>query len=119
MSDLVSTPVHPVQFAEQMKLFMTGTELKSAITESPDRFGQQSMESMWGNKLRASKRGTGHGGGTYEALAEQGWQGRGPGLVHRDDDLYVKDAHHRIAAAADIERRSSERSIWIPTTNRS
>jgi hypothetical protein len=121
--------LHP----EQLKLFMTGTELKGAITQSIDRnpiggYGG-TMEKMWASKVRESKRDFGHGSGTYQSLKQQGWQGPGPGMLHKrtwgaipefdKDDLSVEDAHHRIAAAADIERRSKgKRNIWIPTTNR-
>jgi hypothetical protein len=118
--------IHP----EQMKLFMTGTELKGAITSSIDKAPMQSMEGLWDRKRKESKRtGIGHGYETHKALKEQGWQGPGPGLHHvrtfgaipefDQDDLSIDDAHHRVAAAADIEAKSKgKRNIWIPTTNR-
>lgn len=120
------SPLQP----EQLKLFMTGTELKGAITDSIDRAPAQSMDDMWKTKLRQSKRsGMGHGNDTYSSLKENGWQGPGPGLLHRvqfspvsdwdTDHLSVDDAHHRIAAAADIEAKSrGRREFFIPTTNR-
>ena len=118
--------LHPVQ----MKLFMTGTELKSEITQSIDRAPMQSMGDMWKRKLRESKGEAYHGGGTHASLKAQGWVGPGPELFHTiipgaipewtKQELGVSDAHHRIAAAADIEAKSKgKRNIWIPTTNRS
>jgi len=118
--------LHP----EQMRLFMTGTELKSSLTDSIDRAPMQSMGDMWKRKLRESKGDAYHGGGTYASLKDRGWVGEGPGLYHtvlpgaipefNRQELRVDDAHHRIAAAADIEAKSKgKRTIWIPTTNRS
>jgi hypothetical protein len=121
-----SEHLHPVQ----MKLFMTGTELKNEITSSIDRAPMQSMQGMWDRKRRESKRESGHGAGTHASLKQRGWVGPGPELFHTTipgaipewdkEELGVSDAHHRIAAAADIEQRSKgKRNIWIPTTNRS
>jgi hypothetical protein len=121
-----SDHLHP----EQMKLFMTGTELKGAITGSIDRAPMQSMDDMWKRKTRESKSDAYHGGGTHASLKAQGWVGPGPGIYHRreygpipefdKEHLQVDDAHHRIAAAADIEAKSKgKRNIWIPTTDRS
>lgn len=121
-----SDHLHP----EQMKLFMSGTELKGAITSSIDRAPMGTMDQMWDRKRKESKRDTGHGSGTHASLKERGWVGPGPELFHtvipgaipefNKQELGVSDAHHRIAAAADIEQRSKgKRNIWIPTTNRS
>jgi hypothetical protein len=121
-----SDHLHP----QQMKLFMTGTELKGEITSSIDRAPMQSMDDMWKRKLRESKGEHWHGGGTHASLKERGWVGPGPELFHTTipgaipewdkEELGVSDAHHRIAAAADIEKRSKgKRQIYIPTTNRS
>jgi len=118
---------------QQMKLFMTGTELKNSLTDSIDRnpiggFGG-TMDNMWKRKLRESKGEAYHGGGTYKSIKENGWVGPGPGIHHSTipggipawdkEDTQVDDAHHRIAAAADIEAKSKgKRQIFIPTTNR-
>ena len=115
---------------EQMKLFMSGTELKGSLTNSIDRAPMQSMDDMWKRKLRESKSESYHGGGTHASLKEHNWVGPGPGLYHTTipgaipewskEDTQVDDAHHRIAAAADIEAKSKgKKTIWIPTTNRS
>lgn len=110
---------------------MTGTELKGAITGSIDRAPMGSMDQMWDRKRKESKRtGVGHGHETHASIKQRGWVGPGPELFHKrtfgaipafdKDDLQVSDAHHRIAAAADIEATSKgKRNIWIPTTNRS
>jgi len=119
-----SDHLHP----EQLQLFMTGTELKNRITDSIDRAPMRSMDDMWKSKLRESKGQQRHGGGTYQSLKKNGWQGEGPGILHRreysvlpewdKDHMGVNDAHHRIAAAADIEAKSKgKREIYIPTTD--
>lgn len=113
------------------QLFMTGVELQSALTDSPDRAPMGTMEQMWAGKLRGSRGrtriGPGTGTGVYKSLREQGWQGPGPGLMHvheyRDlpewdkERLSADDMHHRIAAAADMERKG-KRTVYIPTWNR-
>ena len=122
-------PAHDHLRPEQMSLFMTGTELKASLTQSIDRAPMQSMDDMWKRKTRESKSDAYHGGGTHASLKEHGWVGPGPGLYHtvipgaipefNKQEMSVDDAHHRIAAAADIEKRSKgKRTIWIPTTNR-
>lgn len=121
-----SEHLHPVQ----MKLFMSGTELKNEITSSIDRAPMQSMDAMWDRKRKESKRDYGHGSGTHASLKQRGWVGPGPELFHTTipggipewdkEELGVSDAHHRIAAAADIEAKSKgKRTVWIPTVNRS
>lgn len=124
---------------------MTGSELKSAITDSIDRnpiggFGG-TMDKMWATKLRQSKRsGMGHGAGTYKSLQQHGWkepdevwgdESPGYGLSgfevnHRRvyggipewdrTETSVTGAHHRIAAAADMEAKG-KRTIYFPTAN--
>lgn len=123
------------QFAhqpEQMQLFMTGTELKNRITDSIDRSPMGSMEQMWKSKLRQSKRsGMGHGNDTYASIKEHGWNADEPqfeilhvrqfgAIPEFDTDRFsVSGAHHRIAAAADIEARSKgKREIYFPTIRR-
>jgi len=128
---------------DQLKLFMTGSELKSAITDSIDRnpiggFGG-TMEKMWATKLRQSKRsGMGHGAGTYQSLLKHGWKepdevwgdevpgnnAAGFEINHRRvyggipewdrTEVSVTGAHHRIAAAADMEAKG-KRTIYFPT----
>lgn len=130
---------------EQLQLFMTGTELKGMITDSIDRnplggFGG-TMDKMWASKLRQSKRsGMEHGGGTYKSLQEHGWDP--PAEVWGDEapghdasgfeinhvrkigaipafdrtETSVTGAHHRIAAAADMEARG-KRTIYFPTAH--
>jgi hypothetical protein len=120
---------------DQLQLFMTGTELKNAITGSIDRnpiggFGG-TMDKMWKSKLRQSKRsGVGHGAGTYQSLLKHGWQDPGTeggfeinrkrvygGIPEWDrTETSVTGAHHRIAAAADIEAKG-KRTIYFPTAS--
>lgn len=112
---------------DQLQLFMTGTELKSAITNSIDRAPMGRMSDMWKRKLRESKRSDmSHGAGTYQSLAKHGWQGEGVDVMHvrkygalpewDRTEVSVSDAHHRIAAAADIEAKG-KRQIFIPTNH--
>ena len=124
----------------QLQLFMTGTELKGMITDSIDRnplggFGG-TMDKMWATKLRQSKRsGMGHGAGTHKSIKEHGWEDRGPesgfeinhvvkygGIPEWDrTETSVTGAHHRIAAAADIEAKTAgtkkPRTIYFTTAH--
>jgi len=135
---------------EQLQLFMTGTELKGMITDSIDRnplggYGG-TMDKMWATKVRQSKReGMGHGAGTYKSMKERGWDpptevwgDEAPGWDNAGFEINhvrkyggipafdrtetsVTAAHHRIAAAADIEAKSAgtkkPRTIYFPTAN--
>lgn len=119
---------------DQMR-YMTGAEIQDLITDSIDRnpiggFGG-TMEKMWKGKLRGSKRddriGPGTGSGVYASLLEHGWihnEEEGPvdimhvrkygAIPEWDRDEYTLSGfHHRIAAAADMERRG-KRTINIP-----
>lgn len=110
--------VHPVQF----KLFMSGQEWQRSVTDSVDRVHTkgETMKAVWKEKLHESKKphGLEHGSGIHDALRYEGYQ-------HNTDDpptIYLSSAgehiqgegHHRIAAAADIERTTG-RNVWIPT----
>ena len=72
---------------EQLQLFMTGKELKSAITMSYDATMRDSsgMGDFWKRKLRESKRtGSGHGHGIYQSIREKGWASDDPIYGHVD-----------------------------------
>lgn len=126
----------------QLKLFYSAGELRDTINESGDRMylstglrggGRESLEAMWERKVEESKKpaNTGHGSGVYESIEKQGYQeqeptetdswGRAmgvgsepPGIPVRwdNDQMQVMDAHHRIAAAADIEKKTGK-TIWM------
>jgi hypothetical protein len=109
----------------QLSMFMTGTELKGSITTSMDAsIGTRGMEGLWDVKLKESKR-TGsagrHGSGIHKSIKDKGWVSDDrvyghvdmshrsvPGAIPEWNkvDRSVDDAHHRIAAAADIEAKS-------------
>ena len=126
---------------DQLQLFMTGTELKNAITDSIDRAPMQSMDKMWATKLRQSKRsGMEHGAGTYQSIKQHGWKepegvwgdetpGHGNSgfeIMHKRvyggipewdrSETSVTGAHHRIAAAADLEAKG-KRTVYFPTAS--
>lgn len=102
---------------DQLKMLMTGRELKNTITYSDDadEDGPEGLRSMWDDKLDESKAspnsGT-HGKGVYESLLSRGYEGRALTVYHVDKDTFVLDGHHRIAAAADLERHG--KPIYIP-----
>jgi hypothetical protein len=123
---------------QQLKLFMTGVELQDSLTDSIDRnpiggFGR-SMDDMWKIKLRQAKRpdtAMNHGAGVYKSIKDNGYVGRtdtpeGFSIMHRreyggipewdKDHMSVDGGHHRIAAAADLERKG-KRTVFIPTAN--
>jgi hypothetical protein len=110
--------IHPLQF----KLFMSGEEWKQSVTDSVDRpfVRDRKMSTMWSEKLSESKEphGPTHGSGIHADLRYEGY-------VHNADDpptilvgsknkLAQGEGHHRVAAAADIERTTGK-PIWIPT----
>jgi hypothetical protein len=111
----------------QLQLFMSGTELKSQITTSMDAsMGTRGMEGLWPLKLKESKRVAEpgrHGSGIYKSIESKGWVSDDPNYGHvnmshgskrgaipawNKVERDVDDAHHRIAAAADIEARSMQ-----------
>ena len=116
--------VHPVQF----KLFMSGTEWKNTVTSSVDLGfgGPATMDELWDQKLaesKVSKPSRLHGAGLHEAISEQGYQHdrEDPPTIrvgHRHgqggNEMTQAEGHHRIAAAADIERTTGQH-VWIPT----
>ena len=104
------------------------------------------MDKMWASKLRQSKRPAdhpGHGAGIYKSMKERGWDPptevwgdevpgtnasgfeinhvRKYGAIPEWDrtEVSVTGAHHRIAAAADIEAKTAgtkkPRTIYFPT----
>ena len=113
-------------------MFMTGTQLKGAITRSYDATSSSAggLDKMWGRKLTESKgEGGGHGSGTHQSIDERGWdledKDYGHVNLYHDDkkgpipefdkhDKFIDDGHHRIAAAADIEARQPGRTVEIP-----
>jgi len=115
----------------QLKLFMSGTEFKNASSTSVDlSYRDRTMDQLWTRKLAEAKAPayTGHGAGIYESLKNEGFNKEHyggdwdtPTLMfagHRTDPVPVMkqgEGHHRVAAAAEIERESGgRRTIWMP-----
>ena len=80
---------------------------------------KESLDEMWDRKLAESKRPveSGHGGGVHASIVKRGYVQASPVRMHWDTedgmtDVRLSDAHHRIAAAADIEQTTG-RNIWI------
>lgn len=107
----------PVQF----KLFMTGTEWQAAITHSSDG----PIEHVWQQKENESKApasaGT-HGAGVYDSIKEHGFdlsRGAAPNFIldetpnGKDLKFVQGEGHHRVAAAAAIERETGK-PVYLP-----
>lgn len=113
--------VHPMQF----KLFMGADEWKNSVTDSVDRpfVKDRKLSTVWSEKLTESKEpaGPSHGAGIHDALQYEGYQHNHDDpptiLVGDKNNLAQGEGHHRIAAAADIER-SAGTQFWIPTNYR-
>lgn len=112
----------------QLKMLMTGAELKATIVDSTDRQAVggpnryrgerlESLDEMWGRKEAEarSEAGTVHGGGLYDSIKYGGWW---------DDEKPIKmsmtshgavtgDAHHRIAALAAVDKDHG-RQTYVP-----
>lgn len=128
-----SRHVNPNQF----KLFMGGQEMKAASVASVDSEamkGERGWNPMWDRKLREAKQPLNpmlrpiyqpHGAGVYESMEKHGYQASDEAGEWDRPTLWVSksrtpepvlrqgEGHHRIAAAADIERRTG-RNIWLP-----
>lgn len=116
---------------DQLKLLMTGSEIKNQITYSPDvdparataSGDPESLEGLWPYKLWEAKKpidevnlpGGGHG--VYDSLKEKGYQGNPIVLRHSADlGTFITDGHHRVAAAAELDREGN--SVYIPVEHR-
>lgn len=130
----MSNKLNPNQF----KLFYGAQELQNAVTRSGDReyladeegnvyrdeegnFARESLPQMWDRKLEESKKPeyTGHGSGVYDSMMSEGVRPHTSLTVHHptpDNGLQLADGHHRLAAAADIERTTGK-NMWIFTNH--
>lgn len=110
-----SRKVNPDQF----KLFFGGQELKETITDSGDRrlnskSQEESMDKMWARKSKMAK-GTDpsyHGAGVYKSIKQVGYRGDPVPLMKTKENLLAYEGHHRIAAAADVEKTGKQ--VWVP-----
>lgn len=117
---------------DQLKMLMTGSELKNQITYSPDvkpdrltPSGEpESLEGMWPYKLGEAKRpinsvnnpGDGYGQGVYDSIKEKGYQGNPLVLRHHPEKgKFIEDGHHRVAAADALEQEGTP--VYIPVVH--
>jgi len=122
---------------EQLKMFMTPSEVKDYITTSGDLhymrtpgggLRNETMDELWDRKLESSKapRETGHGSGVYEGLEEgkdlmymRGGYRRAGNTVeinYAKGHTFLGDMHHRIAAMADIDQKRGTQT-YLPVTH--
>ena len=125
-------PAHHNVNPHQLKLFMGGREWQDTMSDSVDRMvpvnglSGESMGQLWDRKLVEAKQpaGTSHGAGLHESLSEHGYEHDAvepPTIFHGDlwgqmekPGFAQGEGHHRIAAAADIEKTTGK-NVWIPT----
>jgi hypothetical protein len=131
---------------EQLKMLMTGTEIKNRVEDSYDRnplystspyhdsYGDpiplqdagggdaiETMDEMWDRKLTESKQPqyTTHGAGVYDSIKEHGFtRGASPITINMDSakGVVLNDGHHRVASAAALDKEGHEN--YIPVTHR-
>jgi len=111
---------------------MGGQEFQRASSSSVDlglsTHGPRTMKALWKEKTAEAMtpavpyQGV-HGQGLYESMKEHGYRADYEGAEWDKPTLHVRpsgeltqgEGHHRIAAAAQIERESGgRRSIWLP-----
>lgn len=120
---------------DQLKLLMTGSELQKTITHSYDApldmepGDASTLNDLWSRKEAESRRRPGewlqpHGSGVYDSLKARGYEGEPLRLhdynVFTDAGVHVPargvmDGHHRVAAAAALEREGQQ--IYIPVVH--
>lgn len=110
--------LNPQQF-HQLPMFASGTDVKSAVTDSSDRLANtESMDQMWSRKEAESRkpRDTGHGAGVYDSMKGNGYVGYGEidkvPVLYANDQVRLVDGHHRVAAAAALD--SEGQDTWVP-----
>lgn len=91
----------------QLKLFMTPGELmSSAVPGDHESQPALSLESFWANKereARTERDWSRRGSGVYNSIAQEGVTSHA-WLYHSDAPPKVIEGHHRVAAAAAVER---------------
>jgi hypothetical protein len=117
--------VQPKQFEPvQLKLFMGAQEWQGSVTDSFDRWTHkdETMDELWRSKLHEAKQKSGvHGAGVYDSIKAVGYYHEHPDVMEPPTiqitsrgTLTQGEGHHRIAAAAEIEKETGK-PIWIPT----
>jgi len=120
------TDFHDFDKPLQLPMFMTGKELKDQITESGDILSGQTLGDMWAGKSETSKKPLSSGipgSGSRESIEREGWNPPEGGVIQANHvlggpgeanlaDFGVEDGHHRIAAAADIEKETGKQTFF-------
>lgn len=118
------------QAGEQLKLFYRPSEIMDRVDFSYDADGDDSMGSMWARKEREARLAYGtpdsdpyaegrmaHGAGVYDAIKSHGVTSHvqmASGEFGSGKQLhYLLDGHHRVAAAAAVERDTG-REMHVP-----
>lgn len=114
----------------QLKLFMTAQEVMDSVSDSVDRareyqdvdpetgeiitVPEQTMEDLWKDKLSESK-GRGYLGQKplYDSIKEKGVQRHVTLQTNPDGSLTMGQGHHRVAAAADIAKKTGKQ-MYVP-----
>lgn len=125
---------------EQLKMLMTGNEVKNRVEDSYDRRplfdgsavdsvgdrvrlrdpgggpASETMNEMWNRKLQESQapQYSGHGSGVYDSMKRYGYNRDVPLTLNMNtpEGVVLSDGHHRVASAADLEDKGHE--IYIP-----
>lgn len=116
---------------DQLKMLMTGSELMRTINYSADaEYYGETIPDMWERKESESRSPIiagikpeyqRHGAGVYQSIKQKGYEGEPINLVlsNYEDPVrgqvkssQVWDGHHRIAAAAALEKEGNQ--VYIP-----
>lgn len=115
---------------DQFKLFMTGPEWQGTVNHSFDRHTtdgsdeREPMNKLWARKETEARQPHDeweHGSGVYDSMKRKGYRHHladGPGdiptIYAEGGRLTQGEGHHRIAAAAALERETGK-PTYIPT----
>jgi hypothetical protein len=103
--------------AMQLPMFMRAHDLMGSLTGTLD-FSYDEPEDVLDRKLVRSKKpvGEGHGAGVHASVEREGVINPVQ-LIHAESGgLMMGQGHHRIAAAAEISRRTG-RDMWLPVVH--
>ena len=104
---------------KQLKLFMTGDEIKGLVSDSVDRAGAyedvdpetgkqitvpaETMEDMWGNKGNRSLR---------DQIAKEGIKRHVTIQTNPDGTFTMGQGHHRVQASSDLAKEG--KTVYVP-----
>ena len=101
----------------QLPMFMQAEHLLGSLTATADQ-SYTDTDTVMNRKLRKSKAppGSGHGAGVHASVAKEGVLNPVQMIHAEGGDLMMGQGHHRVAAAAEIERRT-EKPKWVPVVH--